>query len=99
MWLIKHDLSSWIGLGTGKKGKLKIRACLAMLLKTNAGKMSAWGYARMSMKINGLSHYSHNVYENKRVYSNRRSKEQRLVCANDRSGFAPSRASRIRWRG
>ena len=52
----------------------------------------------MSMKIRGLFHYSHDIYEKKDSGSNRRSKTEMGAGANDRSGFVASAASTIRWR-
>jgi len=45
-----------------------MKASLAMLMKTNVGKMSVFGVSTMFMKINDLDCYYHDVYEKKGGY-------------------------------
>jgi hypothetical protein len=51
-----------------KKGKLKMKASLTMLLKTHVEKMSLFGFATMSMKANALPEVCHDVVENAGTY-------------------------------
>jgi hypothetical protein len=47
----------------GKKGGLKMKPSLAMLLKTHVEKMSHFGLTTISMKLKGLFRPCHDVYE------------------------------------
>ena len=71
MPLITNELSDGASPGESTQGKLKMKVSLAMLLKTNIEKMSAFRLATMLMKTNDLNSVCHDVDEKKGAYQNR----------------------------
>ena len=65
MLLVLKDLYRLGECGAEKRRGLKTKDSAIMLLKTNVEKMSLLGPAIISMKIKGLFHSCHYIYENK----------------------------------
>jgi hypothetical protein len=57
-----------------------------MLLKRNVEKMSVCAYARMPMKIKGLSHFGQNMYEKKGAWLEPQVENRDGACISDESG-------------